>query len=503
MKTRTAASRPRSAGITLTEILISILILGVGLVSLATLFPIGLLRLRDAQRLTRSAYLIQSATADVESRGLLSSNSFITADFMNVPAVNGFNPWYFSTVEQVEYDPLVQDRPAYDSDPYTNVGTAAAPVYATVGASASTSGGNGLPFAYDPLWRYQTGYYLDPVGQSTHEARFGAGSFATATTSATLLRPDPDGNGLPSAHGLQRLTNFNRASYVKGNTTVPLMPSAAGIPSTFVSPEDVVWQESTNSNYNVAFLGGAVGTPSTVVPDLSLSKDLYGNPTSTNEWRFSWMLTVQQNNNANGAAFEGNIVVFENRQFSLDPITVGGTTFFQPAGETVVEAVYGPSKNILPAQAPQGYGIGADRTVLLRWNAGLPDPVVKVGDFIADVTYERSLSVVYTRFYQNQAPPNTTFPLVGIPNPGNNFEWDNLPAQRCFWYQVQKTTTAQPDSAFAGYRSMTVYVNRPLDAKTLLGGPGSSVGLGNPVFLNAALICPYVVNVIPQTFFVR
>ena len=51
MKTRTAASSPRSAGITLTEILISILILGVGLVSLATLFPIGLLRLRDAQRL--------------------------------------------------------------------------------------------------------------------------------------------------------------------------------------------------------------------------------------------------------------------------------------------------------------------------------------------------------------------------------------------------------------------------------------------------------------------
>ena len=44
---------------------------------------------------------------------------------------------------------------------------------------------------------------------------------------------------------------------------------------------------------------------------------------------------------------------------------------------------------------------------------------------------------------------------------------------------------------------MTVYVNRPLDAKTLLDGNG------NPVVLNAALICPYVVNVIPQTFFVR
>ena len=73
MKTRTAASTPRSAGITLTEILISILILGVGLVSLATLFPIGLLRLREAQRQTRSAYLFESATADVAARGLLNT----------------------------------------------------------------------------------------------------------------------------------------------------------------------------------------------------------------------------------------------------------------------------------------------------------------------------------------------------------------------------------------------------------------------------------------------
>ena len=46
------------------------------------------------------------------------------------------------------------------------------------------------------------------------------------------------------------------------------------VPSIFVSPEDVVWQEATNPNYTVAFLGGAVGTPSTVVPDLSISKDV-------------------------------------------------------------------------------------------------------------------------------------------------------------------------------------------------------------------------------------
>ena len=297
---------------------------------------------------------------------------------------------------------------------------------------------------------------------------------------------------------MQRLTNFNRPYFTNANgVTIAIMPSAASIPSLFVSPEDTVWQEAANRNYTVAFVGGAVGTPSTVVPDLSITQNSLGQPTyqPTNDWRFSWMITAQQNNSSNGAAFEGNIVVFENRPFSLDPVTVGGNTIYQPAGETVVEGVFGASANVWPQGGP-GYGAGADRTVLLRWYASQSDPVVKVGDFIADVTYERSQNRVNTRFYFNTTPP--TPPLVGVPNPLNKGEWDNLPAQRCFWYQVQKVSPAQPDPALGPtFRSMTVYVNRPLDAKTLLDGKG------NPVVMNAALICPYVVNVIPQTFFVR
>ena len=71
----------RRRGITLTEILISIMILGIGLISLATLFPIGLLRLREAQRQSRSAYLAESAAADVAARGLLKTDSFTYADY--------------------------------------------------------------------------------------------------------------------------------------------------------------------------------------------------------------------------------------------------------------------------------------------------------------------------------------------------------------------------------------------------------------------------------------
>jgi type II secretory pathway pseudopilin PulG len=503
MRAPAASLVSRRAGITLTEILLGIMILGVGLVSLATLFPIGLLRLREAQRLSRSAYLVESAAADVAARGLLNPLSFLYADLLNVP--NGFNPWYVSA-PQGEYDPLIHDRATYTANPFDSTPNPGP------GASTPSSGGYGLPFAYDPLWRYQTGYanggtYLFDTNNTTDyptgtpECRFASG--------VNSLRQE---GGLPaSAHGLQRLTNFNRPAY---GAIPAVMPQANMIPSIFVSPEDVVWQEPTNANYWQAFTPAPapgtvpavpVGTPSTVVPDLTISQFPPGTYTyqPMNDWRFSWMVTAQQINvpaiatasdwqfpKSDGAAFEGNIVIFENRPFAYD------ATANQAAGENVYEGVFGFSSNVSIAPgAPGGYGVGADRTVLIRWFANQADPVIRVGDWIADVTYERAQYQVNSRFFFGTTN--------GVPNLLNNGEWDNLPAQRCFWYQVQKVTPAQadpnPNITGGPYRSMVVYVNRKLEAKTLL----QSDGYGTPVFQNAVLVCPNVVNVVPQTFFVR
>ena len=500
----------RRRGITLTEILISILILGVGLVSLATLFPIGLLRLREAQRQTRSAYLYESAAADVAARGLLNPSSFAYADFLNGTT---YTNWYYSQVEKQEYSPLTQDTPAYGTDAFAINNPGPPTTYTSVGATSPASGGYGLPFAYDPLWRWQTdhangGIYLFDTNNPdynttpgvTPEARFAAGDALR-----TLVPADNDGNGPPSAYGLQRLTNFNRPGYYNtaGTYIQPVMPAANFVSTIFVSPEDVVWQEATNTN-NIYTIGGVPGgapvlsPPSPVVPDLNTPSSL-GQP--NNDWRFTWMLTAQQNNASNGASFDGNIVVFENRPFSLDAISVAGTTVYQAAGETVFEGIFGysVSKNVVPAQGySYGYGAGADRTVLIRWNGSAQaDPIVKVGDFIADVTYERVQLTATNRFLSFPSPVAGV--VGGVPNPLNNGEWDNLPAQRCFWYQVQKITPAQVDPSLGSpYRSMVVYVDRKLEARTLLN-PSN----GNPVYMNAVLVCPYVVNVIPQTFFVR
>ena len=328
--------------------------------------------------------------------------------------------------------------------------------------NSPNSGGYGLPFAYDPLWRHQTlnpvtgtsGYYLGDGYNNpgvVFEARFGSG--------IGFIRNDPSDNGLPSAHGLQRVTNFNRPG---------IQPvSFSAVPSTFVSQEDVVWVEALQSN---------VFSP--VLPDLQL-KSSPGAPSL--DWRYSWMFTGYQVSSAGGATFEGNIVIFENRPFGISAVgnppnaNAIPTGTYQVDGETVVEAIFGHSANIVPAGGP-GYGAGADRTVLLRWYSSVPDPVVKPGDWIADVTYERNAAVVISRFQNNlNAPP-------GVPNPFHNNELDNLPAQRCFWYQVQKVIPAIDDPYTATQnlnpplRSMVVTVDRSLIGRTVLSA-GNAGGL--------------------------
>jgi type II secretory pathway pseudopilin PulG len=510
--------RPRS-GITLTEILISIMILGVGLVSLATLFPIGLLRLRDATRWSRSATLLQTAASDAISRGLFSSQSFAQADYFNY-YLNPNNPtfWYI-TPNSGRYNPLTQDTPYYGGDWFDSqnnvfIGANANPyINYGFGANASVTG---LPFAYDPLWRFQTinpgntyangfvdangnptqpgGYYIGDSG--AFEARFGYG--------LTTVRPDPIGdNNPPSAHGLQRITNFNRPFFVSNGQQLPVMPASAFVPNVFVSQEDVVWQEAkpSGSPYTIGGVNGgtAVTGPSPLVPDLNISG---GSPSL--DWRYTWMFTGQLTSAGNASCFDGNIVIFENRPFGIStpanmPFPPQGnfaSQTYQVDGETVVEAVFGYSGNVVApggqAGGP-GYGAAADRTVLLRWPTGMPDPVVRPGDWIADVTYERQQAVVQSRFLGfggNNGPS-------ALANWANNGEMDNLPAQRCFWYQVQKVSTPAPDQTVANHRYMTVYINQDLQARTVLNAGGT------PYYLNAALIAPNVVNVIPQTIFVR
>ena len=152
------ATPPRALGITLVEILIAIMILGIGLISLATLFPIGLLRLREAQRQIRSSYLSESAIADVAARGLFNANSFLYVDLINIQY--SLTPWYVSPIRG-RYDPLIQDTAYYSANAYDDLTN---------------------PGAMPPLQRGDTAYHLLTT-------RSGAIRLTTATGGSTSLTP--------------------------------------------------------------------------------------------------------------------------------------------------------------------------------------------------------------------------------------------------------------------------------------------------------------------------
>ncbi len=463
----TAVRSHRRSGITLTEILIAILIMGVGLISLATLFPLGLIRLREATRQGRAGTTFETAADDIDARALLYKPSF-------------HNTWYGFR------DPFVQDS-APDGTYATIINNAVVGSGVIASGSVTLPANNvgltsGLPICYDPLWRSLTGIVpilpfppstTNPPGtpqtagttyfdqtldfKNTYvtkfdEARFGAGVFGTAL-SYPYLRDDPTNPAgtsiVPSAHGLQRLTNFIPWSSLGltpqyGFTCTNLALAANLQPAdvsgnVFTSIDDIV--------FNAADVGA--NSPSPVLPDMSS-----GGPQA--DYRFTWFFTGRQTDaNGNGGQFTGEIVVCDGRPFGFDPIP--GLTQGAPSGETVVEAVYGYRGN--------------PKAVQLRWKNTLADPPLRAGGWIADTTYER-----YSVVYQSRAT-----------NSSSSFA-------RCNWYQIAKRIDPSDDLDFPGYRSTVVTLTSPVRATTSLGSTGF------PIHVNVALIMPSVINVFPRAF---
>jgi hypothetical protein len=485
---------PRSrSGITLTEILISILIMGIGLMSLASLFPVGLERIRRGQQAQRSATFVNSASADIGAKNLLSQDSFLAMPWYGVLV-----PWPSGT--GFGYDPWIQDLPlpsAVNANGLTNGG-----VYRGYGMLGKFTAqtfplrpGVGLTVAYDPLWWaamfYQTSGAINPA-TSAAPSRLGR-NVSTINPSTG----DSASGVQASSYGLPRLTNAN-----------PL--NSAVVTSTFFSPDDPVLQQEGEIDPT----NPASGKGSPILPLLDLSGTAATNPTygqMSFDWTVSWFFTGRRADVASTAVYEGDVVVCYNRPFGLENNANGSTTV---AGERVVQAVFGyggiPQVRLASgaamttlAGARSGFS-PASRTVLLRWPStgakAEPDPEVKLGSWIADVTYEQ-LDAAEPRFRANVDATVDAFYGLGVNVP---FAAESYPAQRCNWYRVARRTDPQDEvagsplpSSTTGYRYMVLTVESPLQAKTLLKPNG------DPVFTNVALVMPSVINVFPRVFYVR
>ncbi len=232
------------------------------------------------------------------------------------------------------------------------------------------------------------------------------------------------------------------------------------VPNAFVSQEDMVWQDPNSNNYTINGQPGgtSVTGPSPVLPDLSppTAPPAAGPPRSTGA--IPGCSPASSTAPATSSCFDGNIVIFENRPFGIQGRPPArsrrrGTSprrTIRSNGETVVEAVFGYSTTVITPGGPQaqraaGYGSAADRTVLLRWSSrhARPGRPARRLDRRRDL---RAPAAGRAQPLPELAPgqyPN--LPIGGLQNWANKLEWDNLPAQRCYWYQVQKVGTPAPD----------------------------------------------------------
>ncbi|MCA1686818.1 MAG: hypothetical protein LC745_12790, partial [Planctomycetia bacterium] len=403
------------------------------------------------------------------SQDLLNRNYFFnnpyTAPYLQTSPSGTFNPWN-------------QDTPSFGGDWATPVVTVNGNT-TYPGVTRQFTPGPGLPVCYDPLWRCVTGSYPDHVNGTASkvgpfEGRFGAGITLRA---------------LGSARGLQRVSNLQAlfsTGIIPQSTALPpqILQHTTRVLNTFVSPEDLVLQEKSgdyldpNTSNPAKNVRVKLTSPSTVVPSLSDSSGGGFNLSPTSDWRFTWFVTGVQTD-SKGESFDLDLVVCENRPFGIDSVTVGNTTVPQVSGETVVEAIWGysASPGFLYTGSALGYGnTSSSRSVVLRWPNTQPDPEIKVGNWIADVTYVRD------------SVSEGSYKLI------NNTYNGIMPAQRCNWYTVAKKSDAAAGPTIAGvaYRQMTVWTSTPLRAQSLLD---FSTTPPSPQFVEAALIMPSVVNV--------
>ena len=466
-------------GVTMTEVLIAIMILGIGMTSLMTLFPIGLMKLRDARRNNRASLLAENVASDLKTRDLLSRYSFAaTLNASGTTSGNVYNTWC-NLVNRPPFslfDPWSTDIQAlYEINKNGSASNAANVI------QVQTSTGFGIPIVccYDPLFYSNLAYTQSPAFANV--AQLVDPKFRFGRAFGNDLRSDPDGSRA-SGFGLPRLTNIWPALAA---STLPSIGNINSVASIFVSQDDAVFPDFENeANPKIIDPKSPITRQNPILPLVdNASTGAY----SLNDWDYSWIFTGKSRDRN---VFEGDMVIYNKRQFGVNMDASNAVTGI--SGERVVEGIFGlGSVPMTTNNGTMGYAAGKSRKVLLMWPKidGAERPEIKIGGWIADVTYEPYLSTTVSRFMQD-------FDGDGRPDVDH-------PGQRCHWYRiVQRSEVTDPVVADPGLSGLTnmeamiVTVDRPVVSKTLLKKNGAGY---QPVHVNAALIAPEVVAVFPIT----
>ena len=223
--------------------------------------------------------------------------------------------------------------------------------------------------------------------RTTPEGRFGSG--------IGFLRTDPSG-GLaerpraPAAHQLPGLRSRRFPASFNAAYAMLVQQNYVTVLETFVSPEDLIMQDSTGK-YNDP-TGRRLPVASPIVPDCA--PDLSGGVVPRTTGGSPGCSPASRATRPTASIFDGDIVICENRPFGLDTGQPRAAVHdvsrsrarrsSRRSGATSTDSRSSIGGNL-------GYGSrSGSRPACSAGRPRMPDPDVKVGGWIADVTYERT-----------------------------------------------------------------------------------------------------------------
>ena len=414
---------PCRRGITLSEILISILVMAIGLVSLPPSSR-SAWSLRQARRNTRSTLLYPAALADIDAKQLLNRRYF---DAM---------PWYgyfpHTAGTGIGYDPWVQDLPlpsgatatsggqtylVDDGGAYRGKGVTYR--FATGDVTEFPKTGEGLPVCYDPLWWSVVNGLDSTVTPLTQPlvSRFGrspAAGVVAPTTGASATPPSATAPPAPTACPASRTPSPSAHSSSPKPSSRPTTASCRRRARSPRSPSPTPPATPTSLSSKATRPCPRSTSSATLGAGNLLSIE------RTFDYSFSWMFTGRRSRR-----LQRRDLRRRHRRSSTTapspstsaPPTPRRRRRARRRGDLRLRHRR-PGRAASTARITTTVGYSHDqRTVLLRWPLSQPDPDVRVGGWIADVTYERTKHDRFARFGPGPAEPT-------------------YPGQRCHWYRV-------------------------------------------------------------------
>ena len=400
------------AGVTLTEVLMSLMIMSIGVVSVATLFPISALRTLEASKQTSSTIARFTSESWIDTLPELIHNP----DDGISKALSPYSTEPFAS----KYDGRAFRNHNYVVDPYGYL--AGDPSVQTFFGNLS---GAAPPASFNPMTRYSGGF-IDPVVATT---------FVTQPDNWKVVVESQADGGTPTG-----VTSVNLAS-------------DADLSSINLSNPDVVYRavifnvDGDRSQVRTPLTGITLSPPTvtwaTALPTLFNNGNIGKVRIESSEEFYTWMWSVRKHSNGPASV---DAVIFFRRGFNPEYEQIYDASFRKISlgsngvpgadgtnGTNADDDFLGVANDVGEIGYPNTDD-GPNNIVTIRWPDGMKEPVIKRGGYIFDTAngFWYRIRASQNETYTAGAPGYTTVQLVldeAIKANNNDQDWNGNAVQ--------------------------------------------------------------------------